>query len=743
MEYSNSSYFYGRARLLIIILLISNSLHAAVIGLGIGGGGAMSGISFDPYQSGHMYIGTDMGLVYESFDLGVHWNPIDQTKISFMADLNHPSHMGFSPNGSLYWAAGGCMPKMSKDRGKNWEEMGALNDLLPKNCLADKLRIKYWVFAKEVPHWLAVGTTNGLYVSNDEGKNWQRLFQDQESFTSLVTDKNTLYHASSAGIFKLDLDTLIADPILAETLSNASMGSDKDGITIVGVEKTDTDKKRLFIKKHGNLSFMQQELSIGDFILMSPVNSSLIYYTGSVKADEGAAIWLSKDAGEHWKQIYLNDEYAYLNGIINPNPIGLYKGFWDSRYHDCQLSSTDTPIIACSGNFFFKRSLDNGLTWSYPYSIAVDPKSQITAESFWQSTQLNPVSVFVLKRHPTHPEIIIAGLADIGCVLSQDNGLSWRMCTIPQMNSIYDVAFNPNNPKQIYAAASSAHDFPQDWHGDILNDAPGGIYFSEDLGLTWKLLSPNSAEFKNPYLSLALDYHQKPCHIYAGTQGKGVIASTDCGLNWQRLNEGFESEDSSVSSSEQKGSLIFPKIRISPVNGDVYALHSGNRLWREDNKSALAYIHYTGLYLLNKQTMTWHQLGRPAEVKAPNNGGLYWKYPIDFAIDWSKPEQIYLVDMTTAGVWKIGGLWYTGDRGESWQQLLQFDFGRRIIIKDNKKYFMGWADPNEPFIYTAGADNVFKPLEIQIPLQRVNDVGIEDNGYLFGTFGGGLFRISY
>lgn len=751
MEHCSSLHLASRTRLrtpfwimFAFTILISNPLNAAaVIGLGIGGGGAMSGISFDPYQSGHMYIGTDMGLVYESFDSGAHWNPIDQNKISFKADLKHPSHMGFAPNGWLYWAAGGCTPKMSKDRGKTWMEMSELNDLLPKNCFEDHFRIKYWVFSKEAPEWLVVGTTSGLFLSNDAGKIWQRLFQNQESFASLVTDKNTLYHASSAGIFKLDLDTLTSETLLAESLSNATMGADKAGITLVGVEKTDNDKKRLFVKRPGNLSFIQQELSIGDFILMSPANSSLIYYTGSDKVDEGAAIWRSEDAGDHWKQIYFNDEYAYRNGIINPNPIGIYRGFWDSKYNDCQLSSSATPIIACSGNFFFKRSLDNGLTWSYPYSLPVDPKTPISGDSFWKSTQLNPVSVFVIKRHPTNPKLIVAGLADIGCVLSQDNGLSWRMCTIPQMNSIYDVAFNPDNPKQLYAAASSVHDFPQDWHGDIINDAPGGVYFSEDLGLTWTLLSPNSADFKNPYLSLAIDYQQKPCAIYAGTQGKGIIASTDCGLNWQRLNKGFEPEDSSVVSSEQKGSLIFPKIRISPANGDVYALHSGNRLWREDSESALTYVHYTGVYVLNKQTMTWHQLGRPSEIKAPNQGGLYWKYPIDFAVDWNNPEQIYLIDMATAGVWKIGGLWYTGDNGKNWQQVLQYDSGHRIIIKDGRRYLLGWAEPGDSFIYTAAVDNIFKPLDIKIPLPKVNDAQIEDTGYLFGTFGGGIFQFAY
>jgi photosystem II stability/assembly factor-like uncharacterized protein len=723
--------------LMIGMLLLSCSLHAAVEGIGIGGGGAMSGISFDPYKSGHMYIGTDMGLVYESFDLGDHWMPISQEQISFYGDLKHPSHMGFRPNGWLYWASGGCHAQMSMDRGVTWVEMKSLNDLLPKQCLNDSMRIKSWFFSADNPKWIGVGTTNGLFLSQDEGKTWQRLFQDQDIFVALFHDKETMYNATSAGLFKLDLLTSHVEPLLTEPLSNAAMGEDKAGITFIGIEKTEHNQKKVFIKKTDKDEWTKQILPIGRFVLMSPTNSSIIYFVGNETDQKGEVIWLSEDAGTHWRQIYVSDKAAYRQKKINPNPVGINVGFWDSEYQDVQVSPITPSIIGCSGNFFFKRSLNKGATWKYPYTMPVDASEPITREAFWKATQLNPISVFVVKRHPNRPNVIVAGLADIGCVLSQDNGQSWRMCNIPSMNSIYDFEFSPTHPDRLYAAASSIHDFPQDWHGDIQNTPPGGVFVSEDLGSTWSLLSPNTSEFNNPYLSLAIDHQQTPCHIYAGTQGKGIVASYDCGVNWQRLNQGFEPQESSVNSSEQKGSLIFPRIKISPNTGDVYALHAGNRLWADEKNP---YLNFTGLYRLNKTTKAWQLLGRPPQVKAPGAGGLYWKYPIDFAVDWDNPQYLYLVDMATAGTWKIGGLWYSGDGGTAWQQVKQFDVGHRIILKGHARYLVGWSEPGEPFIYAAGEDNLFKPVNIRIPLQRVNDVLIDNDGYLFGTFGGGIFK---
>jgi hypothetical protein len=45
-------------------------------------------------------------------------------------------------------------------------------------------------------------------------------------------------------------------------------------------------------------------------------------------------------------------------------------------------------------------------------------------------------------------------------------------------------------------------------------------------------------------------------------------------------------------------------------------------------------------------------------------------------------------------------------------------------------------------LYKAKSDNHFSPVNIQLPLQRVNAVLVDDHEYLFATFGGGLFRVT-
>lgn len=362
----------------------------------------------------------------------------------------------------------------------------------------------------------------------------------------------------------------------------------------------------------------------------------------------------------------------------------------------------------------------------------------ILKDDVWNSTQLNPIAVYSVKRNPGNNDMIVTGVGDITCVLSLDNGKQWRMCNIPYMNSVYDFAFNPTQPNQMYAAASSVHEFPRDWQGDVLVGASGGVFISNDLGVTWRRLTPDTKDFVVPYLSIAIDSKTNPCTIYAGTQGKGIMASFDCGTNWQTLNNGFEPMETSTNSSEQKGALIFPSIKISPVTGEVYALHSGNRFWSDETNT---FIGYTGLYKLDKQSKTWKQLGHPSVVKAPGNGGLYWKYPIDFDVDWNNPNHLYVIDLGTAGTWKIGGVWFSPDEGKTWTQIKQIDFPRRIKRHNDSLYVMSWSPPGEPFMYTSRQNNQFEPMSLRLPLQMVTDGLIDNDQMIFSTDGGGLFRL--
>lgn len=74
--------------------------------------------------------------------------------------------------------------------------------------------------------------------------------------------------------------------------------------------------------------------------------------------------------------------------------------------------------------------------------------------------------------HPTNPDIIYGGAADIKGVVSTDGGDSWRVIdpkhqAVP--NSIYSFAFDPALPSRVFVAAAKWHDFPYGWYANPLN----------------------------------------------------------------------------------------------------------------------------------------------------------------------------------------------------------------------------------------------------------------------------------
>lgn len=57
---------------------------------GVGGGGAMSGVSISPYAR-LWFVGTDMGTLFRSLDEGISWRAIDHRQRSLVQNFLVPS----------------------------------------------------------------------------------------------------------------------------------------------------------------------------------------------------------------------------------------------------------------------------------------------------------------------------------------------------------------------------------------------------------------------------------------------------------------------------------------------------------------------------------------------------------------------------------------------------------------------------------------------------------------------------
>jgi hypothetical protein len=74
--------------------------------------------------------------------------------------------------------------------------------------------------------------------------------------------------------------------------------------------------------------------------------------------------------------------------------------------------------------------------------------------------------------HPTNPDHIYAGAADIKGIVSSDGWQSWSIVdsfhkAVP--NSIYGFAFDPALPNRVFIASAKWHDWPSMWYANPLN----------------------------------------------------------------------------------------------------------------------------------------------------------------------------------------------------------------------------------------------------------------------------------
>ena len=285
-------------------------------------------------------------------------------------------------------------------------------------------------------------------------------------------------------------------------------------------------------------------------------------------------IYRSADRGNNWELI---------TSTTDPE----LRGF-----HSVAIDPRDANAIYVGTHHLPWKTLDGGKTWkrtghkeigmiddSDIFSIQVDPENPNTvmmsacsgiyrsrdAGTGWTKFQGIPYSArrtHMVYRHPTKPETIFAGTTE-GLWISTEDGKpdSWRQVTSAQL-VINSISIHPSLPdrvflgtqdngvlisldggetyeasnagfinRQIRTVLADSKERGRIYAGVIFDGLNGGLFVSEDGGLTWQQ-SMNGMGVRDVY-----SLHQsptKPETIYAGTN-HGLFRSDDHGRNWAQV----------------------------------------------------------------------------------------------------------------------------------------------------------------------------------------------------------------
>ena len=328
---------------------------------------------------------------------------------------------------------------------------------------------------------------------------------------------------------------------------------------------------------------------------------------------------------------------------------------------------------------------------------------------------------------PGNPMVSYVGAASGGIFKTEDAGISWKPIFDDMDNSsIGALAIAPSSHKQVWAGTGETF---------LIRPAHAmgnGIYKSTDAGKTWmnmglKATARISKVVVHPTDSNTV-YVAALGHAHGPQQERGVYKTTDGGKTWERIL--FVDENtgcSDLSIDPQHPDILFAA--MWQVEVKTWGLHSGGA--------------GSGIYRTKDGGKTWEPLhnGLPGGINHPVG-----KTSVDVA--YSNPNIIYaLIEDKAPGIYRSedgGDSWKLMNQNHSFAQRAPYYTRIRVSTKDPNRIhticvtIMTSNDGGKTFTsphgdYRAGGDNHdmwFDPMD-------ANRIMVAHDGCLNMTYNGG------
>jgi photosystem II stability/assembly factor-like uncharacterized protein len=671
--------------------------------IGPGGGGWIPCVAVSPHDSKVVYAGCDVGGFFKSTDAGGTWRICNTGLRGYYVEciLPHPRdpkiiligtqdgmHKSTDGGESWQWLGKGFPPReagsfsapigavamdptnpdtlyagigrprfgksghgrvyRSTDGGAHWSIANVGGGGMDKEAIVSDLLV-----CPTKPQRLFAATNKGFYRSEDSAATWQRV----ETGLPHEHVRRIAICQSRPEMMYL---TLRSTP--GQTPWQGGVYRSDDG------GQTWTPRSQGLAKLVGQPGKPAPMTSNVDRLIVHPENPDIVYAGDTAWVSAG--IYRTADGGQSWQR--MTDTRTNLDLGLHKTGPTVFGLAIDPRAPDTVWFSTSMHIF---------RSTDAGKHWEQMYSHRLErpqgaPES---AAGYWSTSGLETLCVANVVIHPRDAKRLFVCYADCGLMQSFDGGRSFTPTVqgMPHHDDVVTVAFDPANPKIIYAGSGTTD--------------RGEICRSYDNGFTWRVVGqPQTGLPNGAIVNITVDADSTPDarRIYACVNRHGIFCSEDGGASWQARNNGLPNKSvRALVQHPREPKVLFALLAGGGGDqGGVFRSDDRGHTWRRLSSAfscpdaralAIAPSDPQRLYVSARKTFASNRKTYPGGVFASDDGGITWQQVLDDSL-----IQTLAVDVHDAGVLYAGsaehpyhddaigrGVLRSRDGGRTWESL--------------------------------------------------------------------------
>lgn len=348
--------------------------------------GRISDFAVHPKKPSTYYVATASGGVWKTINAGTTYEPIFDGQGSYSIgcvtlDPNNPSKVwvGTGENNNQRSVAYGDGIYRSNDGGKNWNHMGLKESEHIGKIIVDPRNSDVVYVAAIGPLW-SKGGDRGLYKTNDGGTTWEQVLKNKKGET--LIDEHT------------GVTDLIMDPRNPDVLYAAAYQRRRHVFTYVGGGPGST----LYKSMDGGATWKKSASGLprGDVgrigLAISPADPEIIY--AIVEAAKNGGFYKSTDRGASWEKqsghstsgnyymeiychptnpniIYSMDTWNMISYDGGKNFERLGETYKHVDNHVIWIDPDDTNhlLVGCDGGIY--ESWDHAKTWNFKSNLPV------------------------------------------------------------------------------------------------------------------------------------------------------------------------------------------------------------------------------------------------------------------------------------------------------------------------------------------------------------------------------------